>query len=405
MADKDQLDLILQGVESWNVWRSDNSFRNVDLSGADLRAINLDGVDLATLEGMSDVDLSGVNLSGANLSGANLRAVNLIGANLSGANLSGASISEASLGETNFSEADLSDANLDESALYKANLSKANLRGTHLYSAELLEANLSGADLSGTDLMGANLRKANLSGANFTDAGLEGVNFSEADLGGASFSGALLGSVNFEKANLSGTDLRGVRALTCEELRQAINWEEAIRDPELACGAEIPDPPDEGDEPDEDAAALIAALREDVAELKQRIDEFVTAAPKAGDLVTRETDDAPGMGHNNPPEPLPADEAEIIQDTVEGLRTKAVILGQLGEFIDTIRPSAVALGSFLARLRDARGPFGDAFKSELGKRAARILTTGGTIGAIIVGFDISLAEIFGFIIQQIKLLG
>ena len=41
-------------------------------------------------------------------------------------------------------------------------------------------------------------------------------------------------------ADLSGADLRGVTGLTRKQLQEARNWEFAYRDPELACGADIP---------------------------------------------------------------------------------------------------------------------------------------------------------------------
>jgi uncharacterized protein YjbI with pentapeptide repeats len=69
MADAHQFEVILQGVESWNQWRRENSGVRPDLSRADLR---------------------GAHLSGADLSGADLREANLTGAYLNDANLSGA---------------------------------------------------------------------------------------------------------------------------------------------------------------------------------------------------------------------------------------------------------------------------------------------------------------------------
>jgi DNA polymerase V len=60
-----------------------------NLSGTDLRNINLSGADLSFTDfsnaNLSRADLSGANLTCANLDGADLNEVNLIGANLSGA--------------------------------------------------------------------------------------------------------------------------------------------------------------------------------------------------------------------------------------------------------------------------------------------------------------------------------
>ena len=71
--------------------------READLSGADLRRVNL-----------VRADLSYANLSGADLSHANLKRVNFTGTKLSYANLSEADMGGALLVETNFAEATLS---------------------------------------------------------------------------------------------------------------------------------------------------------------------------------------------------------------------------------------------------------------------------------------------------------
>jgi hypothetical protein len=41
-------------------------------------------------------------------------------------------------------------------------------------------------------------------------------------------------------ADLTRADLRGVQHLSCERLVTARGWEDAYRDPQLACGAIIP---------------------------------------------------------------------------------------------------------------------------------------------------------------------
>ena len=51
---------------------------------------------------------------------------------------------------------------------------------------------------------------------------------------------AKLSGADLHKANLSGAE-----NLTCKQIKYARNWETAYRDPELACGAPIPEPPEE----------------------------------------------------------------------------------------------------------------------------------------------------------------
>jgi len=84
-----------------------------------------------------------------NLSGANLREVDLVGA-------------------------DLSEARLDWTDLRKANLHKADLSGADLRRAKLQGANLIGADLCRADLSGANLTGAKVAMTQLTQAKMSG---------------------------------------------------------------------------------------------------------------------------------------------------------------------------------------------------------------------------------------
>ena len=95
-------------------------------------------------------------------------------------------------------------------------LSRASLRGL----------DLSGFNLSRVDLRDADLRGTSLSGANLSGARLEGANLFKAVLDGADLAGALLNEVQF---------------LNCAQLVTARNWQSALRDEALACGAAIPE--------------------------------------------------------------------------------------------------------------------------------------------------------------------
>jgi uncharacterized protein YjbI with pentapeptide repeats len=132
----------------------------------------------------------------------------------------------------------MSHINLSGAYLYGANLS-----GAYLYGANLSRALLYGANLSEAYLYEAMLREANLSGANMYGANLYGANLIGAYMHGANLSRANLMKANLSEANLSGTNLSNVKLLTCEQLRQAMQWEHAYRDEELACGASIPAAP------------------------------------------------------------------------------------------------------------------------------------------------------------------
>jgi len=99
----------------------------------------------------------------------------------------------------------------------RPDLSSASLRGLDLAKVDLSGADLGKADLRGTILSGAVLIDADLAGANFFKSVLDG-------------------------ADLSGANLIGARFLNCAQLIAAPNWQSAVRDPELECGAPIPAP-------------------------------------------------------------------------------------------------------------------------------------------------------------------
>jgi uncharacterized protein YjbI with pentapeptide repeats len=95
-------------------------------------------------------------------------------------------------------------------------LSRAGLRGLDLSGFDLSQADLRQADLRGTNLSQANLSRAHLDGANFFKAVLDG-------------------------ADLAGAFLTGAQFLNCAQLVVTRNWQSAVRDHTLACGAPIPD--------------------------------------------------------------------------------------------------------------------------------------------------------------------
>lgn len=155
---------------------------------------------------------------------------------------------------------------------------------------------------------------------------------------------------------------------------------------------------------EEEVSALIAELHEKIARQERRIDTFIAAAPKAGDPVSRQTDDPPGLGHNNPPEPLPFDEAEIIERVVDGLRTNAAVLDRVRISLDATPPLVDALSQLLVLLQEKKSPYWDAVKSELGKRTVQILLGGVTIGAILAVINAGTAEIIQLLERLINFL-
>jgi uncharacterized protein YjbI with pentapeptide repeats len=270
MANKEHVDILMQGVEVWNKWREEHPEIEPDLcnppftidsldsiinlpsglnfSGANLSRANLRNVILlgdlshANLQNVSflagslqEVDLSGADLSGADLNGVGFSNVDFNDTNLSYAKLNGASFSQANLNEVNFTGADLTEANFLGANLTRANLSHADLRRASLSTTiindidyykldpqDIDEMNYSEANLQGANLAEADLREANLShvilshaylqGANLSGANLTKANLAEADLSGANLSRALLVQTELANANLTGCRIYGISA-------------------------------------------------------------------------------------------------------------------------------------------------------------------------------------------------
>lgn len=115
------------------------------------------------------------------------------------------------------------------------------LVGARLNSFDLADLNIEYARLGRCMLIRARLAGSNLFEADLTEACLVEADLAGARLYEAKFSGALVSGADFSDADLQYADLRGVREMTCEQLTSAQNWQSAYRDPELACGAPVPD--------------------------------------------------------------------------------------------------------------------------------------------------------------------
>jgi uncharacterized protein YjbI with pentapeptide repeats len=182
MANEEHLSKILEGIDAWNLWRTENPDLVPDLSEAEL----------------DEEDLSYSNLSNANLLGIDLGAANLYKADLS----------HSVLDEANFCEANLEEADLSFASLVDSNFDAANLT----------RANLFGADFCGVEANGSNFSYANLVEAFFIEAYLHRANFFKADLSRTDFSRADLRDANFCDANmletiLNDADCTGVKLI------------------------------------------------------------------------------------------------------------------------------------------------------------------------------------------------
>jgi uncharacterized protein YjbI with pentapeptide repeats len=106
MADKLQVEMLLNSVAEWNDWRARNPKIRPDLSearlaGADLSHATLNESDLIAADLRRTV-LARASLVGALMLGADLRGADLSVADLRGADLRGANLSRADLSKSFF---------------------------------------------------------------------------------------------------------------------------------------------------------------------------------------------------------------------------------------------------------------------------------------------------------------
>ena len=87
MPNREQINILNKGVHQWNQWRAKNWDIQIDLSGAKLIDMNLEGADLLKADlrfaSFNGSILRKSNLKAANLSGANFSSVDLVDADLS----------------------------------------------------------------------------------------------------------------------------------------------------------------------------------------------------------------------------------------------------------------------------------------------------------------------------------
>jgi uncharacterized protein YjbI with pentapeptide repeats len=261
MANNKHVEILLQGINVWNLWRRKHPKIKPDLSTFSLRGADLRSVDFSKTY-LENSDLRGATFTGANFQEAYLYTtdarnsifdkVNLTKAILQrtlfqNAKLRNAKLDLALLYEANFEKADLTDASLrgadltdakfDEALLKRANFNEANLDGTFLTQCDLstctfknasmvnikmVNSNLTGVNLSGRTLAGASFWRANLTNANLSDTDCQMVEFAEAQLINANLSRSYFLTAEFREANLTNADLRGSNLANTSFLRSIV---------------------------------------------------------------------------------------------------------------------------------------------------------------------------------------
>jgi hypothetical protein len=118
MAKPEDLAVLRNGVEIWNQWRKSNPDLEPDLTGSQLRGLDLRYSDFYR------VNFSGANLSEADLSRASFRAATVLHAQFTKAVLSGADLMHA-----DFSGTDLSGAGLINAAFVNVKVEQTRYEG------------------------------------------------------------------------------------------------------------------------------------------------------------------------------------------------------------------------------------------------------------------------------------
>lgn len=176
MANSAHLEILQQGVTTWNQWRVDNPTIQPDLSGL--------------YWDLNSPGLAGINLSNTNLREAWLTKTSLVGGDLSGADLTDAVLIDTLIYNANLQATNLTNANLSQTNLSNSNLSNAIIHNTMLMHCIVTRTNFQGADCQAANFRYSKLLNANLHSANLGQADLKGTSLIEVDVTDANFTGA-----------------------------------------------------------------------------------------------------------------------------------------------------------------------------------------------------------------------
>jgi uncharacterized protein YjbI with pentapeptide repeats len=174
MPDKDQVLILKQGVSTWNAWRQQHPDIRPDLSGAELRGLDVAHYNEDYYHEIDELRYELEHSEGEPVNIYDLKEEEIVvedddlfpqyGFDLRNANLANAMLDGACLLGAHLAGAVLEDAILDG-----CDLVRASLRGANLVGATLSGANLQFADLARADLTESVLYDADLSGAQFDE--------------------------------------------------------------------------------------------------------------------------------------------------------------------------------------------------------------------------------------------
>lgn len=201
----------------------------LDLRGADLQNVKLDGLPLARMIGGPTTDNMLKAYREAGLGAAVwLNKATLRDTSLEGAQLSYAHLEKVSLVQAHLDYADLSHTHLERAWLDYATLTNANLQGDHAEGASICGIEASHMNAENAFLEGVFGEAADLTWANVMGSHLEYATLNKAMCHHADFSRTHLCGTSFQDAHLEGTNmsracLRG-RQLSSTALDRIRRW-------------------------------------------------------------------------------------------------------------------------------------------------------------------------------------
>ena len=210
MASEQHLDILNQGVATWNRWREQNPEVRPDLERANLSGRNLTEVNLSNAN-LDFARLHSVKLTGANLNRAAMYEADLsptpykhggsnpIPTDLTDATLIGTTLHNACLGHTQFVRADLTDAQLWETNAFAANFYKATLVRTEIIEARLYHTRFKRANLKNTYLSESSLIETDFEGATLEGCNVYGISAWDLNLYDTIQSGLIITPPSTEK--------------------------------------------------------------------------------------------------------------------------------------------------------------------------------------------------------------
>lgn len=146
MGNKQHVEILRRGVDTWNQWRHQQPSVQPDLSGESLQRQDLSHIDL------HDANCSWTNCNSATLIGADCRGTNFFGSDLGKATLINANLERANLERANISSTPNGDANLTGARLSGANLIRSVMAGTILKNAILNDCHVYGISAWNLDI-------------------------------------------------------------------------------------------------------------------------------------------------------------------------------------------------------------------------------------------------------------